>query len=368
MYLAGYPMILISLLSGNRRIAFSRIPQLCIYSLKSLFSFFFGMIEMAFYGRRINKTVINEVPIFVLGHYRTGTTLLQKLLCCDDNYGTIQYKDVFTPVPAFLFPGMTAWIQQLIARIFKVRNIFFNNMSLRIHDPGEEDLYMISGCSRCTTAWGFLFPKAIIKYFTKWTTFENDKEKKQWIRAYGYHLKRITLKNDNKPLILKSPPNIGRIRVLLELFPNARFIFITRNPYQVYYSMQRLWSSVIERYFSLQKISAEEKSDIVFDLYSSLMNQYLEDRELIPQGNHIEIRFEDLEKKPIEEIRKIYEALNIPGFEDSIDRIKQRLELENGYLKNVYDYDEKTLDLISEKWGDFIHEWNYMRPVVTSSI
>jgi hypothetical protein len=366
MYLAGYPLILISHLPGNRRIAFSRIPQLCIYCLKSLFSSFFGMIEMIFYSRRISQTEINESPIFVLGHYRTGTTLLQKLLCCDSNFRTIQYKDVFTPGPAFLFPKITARIQRLIARVFRIRNIFFNNMLLRIHDPGEEDLYMISGCSRYTTAWGFLFPREIIKYFTKWTTFDSDKEKKQWIRAYRYHLKKITLRKDLKPLILKSPPNIGRIKVLLEMFPDARFVFITRNPYQVYYSMQSLWTRVIERYFSLQKITEEEKSEIIFDLYSSLMNQYLKDRDSIPSDKLIEIRFEDLEKRPLDELRKIYRSLKIPDFESSVDRINQRLELEKGYLKNQYDYDEKTLDMISERWGDFIHEWNYSKPIVTN--
>ena len=365
MYLAGNPIILISLLFRNRRISFSSLHLLCIYMMKTISSFFYGMIELVFYAREIENTVINDAPIFVLGHYRNGTTLLQKLLCSDSNFGSIKYQDVFFPISAFIFPGITRRIQQLMISVFGIKNIFFNNMTLRLNDPGEEDLYMISGSSRYSTAWGFVFPRAIMKYFNKWTIFDNNKEKEKWKRAYSYYMKRITLKNDHRPLVLKSPPNIARIKVLLELFPNARFVFISRNPYHVFYSMQNLWTNVIEKYFTLQKISVHERHDIILSLYSTLMSQYIEDRGLIPEGQHIEIRFEDLEQDPIGEIEKIYSSLDIPGFDLSIESIKGRLELEKGYSKNSYNYDEKTLDIISEKWGDFIHEWNYQRPETT---
>lgn len=362
MYLAGNPIILISLLFRNRRISFSRLPLLCIYMLKTISSFFYGMIELAFCTRKIENTVINDAPIFVLGHYRNGTTLLQKLLCSDNNFGSIRYQDGFFPISAFIFPGITRRIQQLMISVFGIKNIFFNNMTLKLNDPGEEDLYMISGSSRYSTAWGFVFPRAIMQYFNKWTIFDNNKEKEKWKRAYSYYLKRITLKNDHKPLILKSPPNIARIKVLLEMFPNARFVFISRNPYHVYYSMQNLWDNVIEKYFTLQKISVPERNKIILNLYSALMGQYMADRGLIPEGRHIEIRFEDLEMDPIGEVERIYSSLDIPDFEQSIDKIKNRLELEKGYSKNKYDYDEKTLNIISENWGEFIDEWGYRKP------
>ena len=39
--------------------------------------------ESAIYGRRIQKTEVKEAPLFVIGYWRSGTTLLQTLLSKD---------------------------------------------------------------------------------------------------------------------------------------------------------------------------------------------------------------------------------------------------------------------------------------------
>ena len=317
---------------------------------------------MIFYSRKIENTKITEPPLFILGHYRSGTTLLQKLLICDSKYGYIKYLDVFFPISAFLCPAITRKWMQLIIRTFKMKNIFFNNMVLRLDDPGEEDLYMISGSSRYSTAWGFAFPGAITKCFERWTTFDDKKNKKKWKRAYNYYLKRITLKNNHKPLILKSPPNIARISCLLEMFPDARFIYIYRNPYRVFYSMENLWIKVIEKHFTLQNISGNERNENIFNIYLKLMDQFEKDKGLIPEGHLIEVRYEDLEDDPIKEINKIYASLGIQGYDRSIESIKQRLELEKKYSPLTYQYDEKILDEVYERWAYFIDKWNYKRP------
>ena len=40
----------------------------------------------------------------------------------------------------------------------------------------------------------------------------------------------------NSRLLIKSPVHTGRVKLLLDLFPNAQFIYIHRNPYQVFKS------------------------------------------------------------------------------------------------------------------------------------
>jgi omega-hydroxy-beta-dihydromenaquinone-9 sulfotransferase len=362
MCLAGNPIILLSLLIRNGSVSATRILLLIIYFSKTFLSLIFGIIEWIFFSRKIENTKISEHPVFILGHYRSGTTLLQKLLICDNNFGSIKYLDVFCPVSAFLFPGITRKWLQFIIRIFQVKNIFFNNMVLRLDDPGEEDLYMISGCSEYSTAWGFVFPRAITTYFDRWTTFDNYKNKKKWARAYTYYLKRITLKNNHKALILKSPPNTARIKSLLEMFPDARFIYIYRNPYRVFYSMQNLWNNVIEKHFALQNISNSERKESIFNIYLKLMDQFEKDKGFIPAGNLIEIRYEDLENDPIHEIKRIYASFGIQGYDHSIENIEQRLEIEKKYSPLTYQYDQNTLDEVYERWAYFIDKWNYESP------
>ena len=45
-----------------------------------------GAIQKLVYGRRIRRTTLRP-PIFILGHWRTGTTLLHELLSLDPRHG-----------------------------------------------------------------------------------------------------------------------------------------------------------------------------------------------------------------------------------------------------------------------------------------
>ena len=65
----------------------------------------------------------------------------------------------------------------------------------------------------------------------------------RWQRAYLGFLRRLTFK-DPRRLILKSPPHTCRIKLLLELFPDARFVHIVRDPYVVFPSTVNLWKSL----------------------------------------------------------------------------------------------------------------------------
>jgi hypothetical protein len=62
-----------------------------------------------------------------------------------------------------------------------------------------------------------------------------------WKATYLRLLQALTIKNGGRRLILKSPPHTCRIPTLLEMFPDARFIQIVRNPYDVYPSTLHLW-------------------------------------------------------------------------------------------------------------------------------
>src|SRR5205085_219832 len=45
------------------------------------------LLQDALLGRAIRAAKIKEPPIFILGHWRTGTTLLHELMICDERFG-----------------------------------------------------------------------------------------------------------------------------------------------------------------------------------------------------------------------------------------------------------------------------------------
>ena len=61
-------------------------------------------------------------------------------------------------------------------------------------------------------------------------------------------LKKITMYHHGKQLVLKNQDNTGKIPQLLEMFPNAKFVYCYRNPYDLYMSMKKFMTKVIPLY------------------------------------------------------------------------------------------------------------------------
>jgi len=118
-------------------------------------------------------------------------------------------------------------------------------------------------------------------------------------------MKAVTYSNHGKRLVLKNPPNTARITTLMELFPDARFIHIYRNPYKVYLSTKRMRTKVLDK-LALQHTTDEQIENHVIDNYIRLMKSYFKQKDQIPDGHLIEIRYEDLVADPMGQIREVY--------------------------------------------------------------
>lgn len=65
-----------------------------------------GLIESLLYGRAVARQPVNPRPLFVLGHPRTGTTMLHNLLALDD--------ETFGVCTTFCagFPAAFLWVER----------------------------------------------------------------------------------------------------------------------------------------------------------------------------------------------------------------------------------------------------------------
>jgi len=114
--------------------------------------------------------------------------------------------------------------------------------------------------------------------------------------------KKLTLKYQ-RPLVLKSLPHTCRIRLLLQMFPGAKFVHIHRNPYAVFQSAIGTTMSSSRRH-RLQKRESESFGDRVIEQYKRMYKVLFEECSLIPEGHFHEICFEDLEQDPIGQTRE----------------------------------------------------------------
>jgi len=353
------PFLLVLFIIKNKSLHFNRIPIALVYFSKAILMLPGRFIEQLFIAPKIRKTKLKKDPVFIIGHYRSGTTYLHKLMATNKNWGFINtYNFLFPFSPLIIEKHFGAFLQK-IAEIASFKHPHFNNYDYNFADPLEEDMYLIGALYKESAFWGEVFPKQAETYFNSQIFFENEEEKKSWSDSYDYCVKKFTHRHGGKRLILKNPPNAGRVKALLDLYPHAKFIFIYRNPYQVYYSTLHLWLRTIEKVYSLQKISDKEREDIIFNLYNGLMTRYYLEKSLIPAGNLVEVKYETLKDKPGQEIKKIYDTLGLEDYDHIKSALNKRLNKEKNYKTYNYSYDDVTQDKVYEHWKEFIDKYSY---------
>ena len=162
-----------------------------------------------------------------------------------------------------------------------------------------------------------------------------------------------------KRLVLKSPQHTARIRLLLEMFPDAQFVHISRHPYEVFRSTQKLYRTAVAR-IRVQTASDEGVDEGIIRRYRQMYDAYLEERDLIPAGRLHELRFDDLEKDMLGQVRAIYEHFGLDGFASAEPKLRQYIDSMGGYQKNPHsplpdDIKQRLIDA----WGPMFDAFGY---------
>jgi hypothetical protein len=347
----------ISILSKNGGVHPSRILRLLLNINRILLFEPIAWCETIALERKIRTHQLLKEPLFILGHWRSGSTFLQTLLSQDHRYGYLNtYKAIF-PQIYFCSETLMKPIFQGLSNLSSSKNPF-HRVPFSWDDADEEDTALLNSYSEYTSYWAQLFPKeyhSIINRFT-FSQYE-EKDIEHWENNYMYIIKKLSLYY-SKPLILRSPPNTARVKQLLKLFPNAKFIYIHRNPYDVFHSNLGYWDANM-KYFCFQKITNEEIEDKIFYGYKKLIGNYLEQRSAIPSTNLIEVRYEDLYSNTIEVMDKIYKQLELPDFNEIKPIVLNFINKKKSKEKTSYKYSNDIISRVDENWGFSLKEWPY---------
>lgn len=314
------------------------------------------LLQRLLFKRRLNEVDLSKTPpFFVLGHWRSGTTHLHYALHSDPYFGTLSNYQLLMFNIALL--GSTVFKKIISPFIPKKRPQ--DNVSYNLDLPGEEEQAL------CTMSYGsglhsWIFPKNY-SYYNKFNIFKDVslEEKEQWKRDYLYCIQNISYFNHEKPLVLKNPHNTGRVKELLELFPNAKFVFIHRNPYEVYRSTKHLYLKLINTQF-LQHISMSEIDDMVFYFFKTGMQKYITDRAYFKPHQCIEVSFEDLENQGITLIKTIYETLGVSSWKEAKPHLEKYFSSVKNYEKNTFKpLSPEIIQRINTEWEFAFKEWGY---------
>lgn len=309
------------------------------------------------YNKLLKDKPLENDPVFILGHWRSGTTFVHNIFAQDKHFGfTTTYQTVFPhyvmalqgffkPTMSFLMPDKRPT----------------DNMELAADLPQEEE-FAINNSTPFNYYNFWFFPEHMNEYCDKYLTFKDIKpEELEEFKQTFNKLVKISLWNTGGTQYLsKNPPHTARLKALSEMYPNAKYVFLIRNPYTVFESTRSFYTNTIAP-LQLHSISTEEMEMNILRNYMELYKAYKEQKEYVPEGNIYEVKFEDIEKDALNITKDIYDKLQIPGWEESKDAIASYIGGKKGYKKNKYSYDPRTVELVNKYWGEVLDEWGYER-------
>lgn len=331
----------------------SRLPRAFTITLQSLRNSRRLGAERRQYEPQVRGVVL-QPPIFILGHWRTGTTHLHQLIAQDTRFAFPNNYQVSFPRT---FLSTEAQDACKLAR-FLPRHRPMDNMEWDLSSPQEDEIALCSSTFK-STYMGTIFPRQAGR-FAKYLTLRNaaPAEIAEWRAALVHFLQKLQWRH-GRPLVLKSPPHTARIRLLLEMFPAAKFVHIHRNPQVVFQSTRRLLLKLLDVQ-SLQQPPAEGLDDHILAQYNEMYDAFFEDRRLIPEGQYHELAFERLERDPVGEIRALYEALDLPTFASFEPALCKYVDSLVGYKKNTFpELPPELKARIGTTWNRCFEEWGY---------
>lgn len=319
----------------------------------------FRWVENWKYGKAVRETPINADPIFILGHWRSGTTYLHNLMSQDRDMAYVTtYQSVF---PNQLLSSRWLFRTLMNAKMPKKRPA--DNVELGADYPQEEEFAL--GDINPYSFYNFwYFPKHTKEYYDKYVGLQNftEKERARWKRDYQLFVKKTILNQQPSTRFLsKNPPHTGRIPLLLELFPNAKFVHIYRNPVTVFLSTYNFFTKTIPP-LQFQQISDLEMEDNILYVYERMVKKFEQDKAMIPDGNLVEIQYEDFEDRPFENLQNIYNQLQIPNFDANRERFAKYIDSQKRFKVNKHQISEEKIQKVLRHLKFAMEHYGYDLP------
>lgn len=293
-------------------------------------------------------------PLFVIGHWRSGTTHLHNLLVRDRQFGYCSTAHVassgaFLTLPQFIRRHLRGTIPQRRP---------MDEMDFTWTGPQEEE-FALARLGEQSFYHCFFFPRRAEEIFSRSVLLEDGEQARQrWKRDYDTLLRRLSYAEGGRMMCLKNPANTARVRSLLELYPDAKFVFVVREPEQVFRSMRQMWQAMTGLY-SLTGETLADVDETVLSCYERLMRRYLDDRDAIPAGRLVEVRYEELRSQPLAAVERIYSGLDVAGLDRALPEMKEYLDGQSQYRTNRHELSHADRDTLRDRWSFAFDAWGY---------
>ena len=302
-------MLVHALASG--RVAPSRAHVAAIAAAMAALRLPFTIGEAAYAGLRLPRPGDYQAPVFVVGHWRSGTTHLANLLSRGGAFGILSPMSVGLPAEAL---GLARIARPFVDQFFPPHRLI-DDMRLDADLPQEDELAM-ANLSTLSSQHGVYFPHRLRAEFDRglFGSGVEAAEHARWARSFERFVAKMTLAAGGRPLLIRNPASSTRIDTLRLIWPDARFVHIHRDPEAVYGSSLRMFATLI-RELSLERGGEEAHAarELVRHIYPRVVAALCDAADALPGDVLTTVSHGELERDPTGTLGRVHAELRLPG-------------------------------------------------------
>lgn len=286
-------------------------------------------------------------PIFIIGHARSGTTLMHELLCADEQFSWFMAYELFLPslVQKKLIRALGRFDRTWIGGRFEGRlrawqdRVFAAGRQMHPMDlMGPEEDEFVLALTLCSGTVGVVFPNLDdLQPYSRFDEFLDAGSRRRIMAFYRDCVKRqLALNGRERTHLSKNPMFSSKVASLIETFPDARFVVLVRNPFETIPSIQKMM---------LRNYKASGTDDALIEAALAIVGEnsiahYLYPFEILdqhPRTRWTAIPYELLVSDPTAAMRKVYRDLDVP-IGNSSETAMKRAESHARAYKPAHDY------------------------------
>jgi hypothetical protein len=313
-------------------------------------------------------------PIYIVAAPRSGTTFLHRMMAQDPQFATFKLYQTF-------FPSIT--LNEIAAHLTRPESLLSGSLQrirhwidessfggwTGLHDMGlsqDEEDEALWALSLTTPAILLVLPDfekfGALRYLDRFPAHKRDK----LVAHYRGCVQRHLFFNRGKTLLAKNVLLPGRLQIVRQAVPDARFVHIVRHPYEAIGSMMSLFT-IPWRWHSpnlrLDGKEAHALAQLGIDYYRTMHRESVAP-ENVKARRFLNVRYQDLLSDPAQRVREIYEAFELTlGDEFAVTLRTEAEEQRNYKSEHRYSLEQFGLsrDYIFEELREVFEHYDFER-------
>ncbi len=344
----------------------SRLPLVLQISALSVLNSSMSNIQNLFFSDHIAEATIDVPPLFIIGHWRTGTTYLHELIALDDAFTAPTSLECCAP-SQFLVAG---WLARILSFMLPEKRPM-DDMQVGFDRPQEDEIALVN-LGFCSPFESMIFPNHRPMGNQSLNIADLAPEQletwkaglRRFLQSVNYRCRREMPEHDRR-IVLKSPPHTARTRTLREMFPSAQFIHTVRHPYAVFTSTMRLMRAMFG-FVGVQKPvlgplpdGGPSLEEYVIDTMNLLYRDFASEADSLAPGRLSQVRYEDLASRPIDEVGRVYRELGLGPIEPLRPKLEAHLASIKEYKPNKFRISDEHKALVNHHWRWYLDRFDY---------